>query len=231
MIRIFFSLAVVALVLLAVNLLIGLSIGDYNSAAQAWLDSVAEVRRLEHQRRGADGESLAAARQRQQELNQSLAPQRQRVRWHWLFGLAASLVTILVNSVTVTYFIGTSRWCKEVGDAYSLAPELAARSAQLKRRTFPWALGSMLVIVGIVALGASSEPGNSLVEQPASWVHFHLAAALVGVCLILLSFFVQAHQIHANSLLVQQMMDEVRRIRSDRGLDVAPADVASSIPG
>jgi len=37
------------------------------------------------------------------------------LRWgtvHRLTGVLAALVVVLVNSLTVTYFIGTGRWCR-----------------------------------------------------------------------------------------------------------------------
>lgn len=218
MTRIFFSLALFALALLAVNLLIGLSIGDYNSAVTRWLDAAARVRNLERQR-SPDADELNAARAAREELNQTLTPQRKRVSLHWLFGLSAALVTVLVNSVTVTYFIGTSRWCKEVCEAYSLDQELADRCARLKRRTFPWALCGILTVLGIVALGAASEPGNSLVRNSGDWVNFHLLGALLGVAIIGASFLAQAGSLSANYALVQDVMNAVRQVRSDRGLD------------
>lgn len=222
MTRIFFSLALFALVLLAVNLLIGLSIGDYNSAVSRWLDAAARVRNLERQR-APDAKELSEARAAREELNQTLAPQRKKVSLHWLFGLSAALVTVLVNSVTVTYFIGTSRWCKEVCDAYSLDQSLADRCARLKRRTFPWALCGILTVLGIVALGAAAEPGNSLVKNSGAWVNFHLLGALLGVAVIGASFFVQAGSLSANYTLVQDVMNAVRHVRSDRGLDTDSA--------
>ena len=45
---------------------------------------------------------------------------RQWMTLHMLLGSAAGLMAILVNSITITYFIGTSRWCKEVCDTYQI---------------------------------------------------------------------------------------------------------------
>lgn len=42
-------------------------------------------------------------------------------------GIATGLLALFVNSVSVTYFIGTSRWCKEVVDTYELETELAKK--------------------------------------------------------------------------------------------------------
>ena len=41
-----------------------------------------------------------------------LEPLQRRATWHRLFGILAALVALLVNSISVTYFIGTSRWCQ-----------------------------------------------------------------------------------------------------------------------
>ncbi|HEY2893422.1 MAG TPA: hypothetical protein VGJ16_04395, partial [Pirellulales bacterium] len=65
------------------------------------------------------------------------------LRWatvHRLMGIATALAVVLVNSIVVTYFIGTGRWCKEVCETYALQPDLIRRSTMLKRRTFPWAV-------------------------------------------------------------------------------------------
>ena len=48
-------------------------------------------------------------------------PTRETLQWatmHRLTGLAAALAVVFVESVVVTYFIGTSRWCKEVVETY-----------------------------------------------------------------------------------------------------------------
>lgn len=221
MTRIFLGLACFAFALLTINLFLGLSIGDYNGSASNWRQAISEVRAIERTRPKRDDPELLAARDRQQRTNESMEPMRGRVRVHWLFGLASALVTVLVNSVTVTYFIGTSRWCKEVCDAYSLDPELAARCLRLKRRTFPWAFGGIMAILLIVALGASSEPGNSLAENPAAWVNFHFLAAFGGLAFIGGSFLRQASSIQANYTLIQSIMEEVKRVRSGHGLETA----------
>ena len=80
---------------------------------------------------------------------------------HMLLGQAAALVAVLVNSITITYFIGTSRWCKEVCETYRLPAELAERSTRLKRSTFPWALAGILAVIVIVGLGAAADPSGA----------------------------------------------------------------------
>ena len=66
---------------------------------------------------------------------------------HMLTGTAAALGVVLVHSIAVTYFVGTSRWCKEVTETYKLDNKPVRRSAQLKRKTFPWCVLGMLTVV------------------------------------------------------------------------------------
>ena len=80
---------------------------------------------------------------------------------HMLLGAGGALVAILVNSITVTYFIGTSRWCKEVCETYRLPPQLAQQSTRLKRSTFPWAVLGILSVIAVVALGAAADPSGA----------------------------------------------------------------------
>jgi hypothetical protein len=124
-----------------------------------------------------------------------------------------------VNSISVTYFIGTGRWCKEVVERYALDRSFVERSTSLKRRTFPWAVLSMLTTLGAVALGAASDPGT-LMENTAAWVTPHFIVSLVTVAFLACSFFVQAGNLQAHSELIQDIMAEVRRVRAERGLSV-----------
>jgi hypothetical protein len=143
-------------------------------------------------------------------------------RWgtlHRLTGVASAMAVVLVNSICVTYFIGTSRWCKEVVETYRLDADLIRRSISLKRRTFPWALFSMLTVLGIVALGGAADPATGRATSE-TWAQPHLFAALVGFMLIAASLFMQWQNIASNQELVQQVLAEVRRIRLERGLEV-----------
>jgi hypothetical protein len=139
-------------------------------------------------------------------------------RVHRLCGVAAGLIVVFVNSVVVTYFIGTSRWCKEVAETYGLDPRLVRRGNQLKRRTFPWAVLSMLAVVGAIALGGAADPatGQSGTE---SWVIPHLIGALAALAFIVWSFVVQWNNLYANHGVIAEIVAEVRRIRTERGLD------------
>ncbi len=191
MIRIFTTLALLAVAVLVITLAVGLYIGDLH-----------EVIRNPSSQSSTQIEHLASL-----------------VRIHKMFGLGSALVVVFVNSIVVTYFVGTSRWCKEVVETYSLDPELLRRSVILKRRTFPWAVLSMLTAVGISALGAAADPGR-LQPGTENWVYPHLIGALVGVGFIMWTFVLEAQRIHAHHVVITEILAEVKRIRTERGLEV-----------
>ncbi len=144
-------------------------------------------------------------------------------RVHRLFGIFSSLGVVFVDSIVVTYFIGTSRWCKEVAEAYKLERDLLGRSTILKRRTFPLALLSMFAVIGIVALGGAADPAAALRLQPVAgftWTQLHLGGALLGVAFIGWCFYRQWINLVANQEVINDVQAEVRRIRLEKGLEV-----------
>lgn len=137
---------------------------------------------------------------------------------HRLTGVAAALAVVFVESVVVTYFIGTSRWCKEVSETYRLDPNAVRASNRLKRRTFPWALGGMLMVVGIIALGAAGDPATGR-DNTHVWANRHLIGAFLGIPLIVWTYVVAWKNVAANHAIIERLVAEVTRIRRERGLD------------
>lgn len=146
-------------------------------------------------------------------------------RWatiHRLSGIVSGLALMLTEGILVTWFIGTSRWCREVCEPYGLDLELAARSNRLKRRAFPWAVGAMLAMVGLVALGGAADPAASLRLEPVAgltWSQIHL----IGACLILpfigYAFLAQYEAVLANTAIIEEILKRVKQIRAEKGLD------------
>jgi len=223
MARIFSVLAIVAVLLLAANFIVGLSIGDFNCAAHKYREA---FRHYEDARRdrAASREQLDEARQQLEQAELHVRGPRDRKLIHFYLGLASSLLVILVNSITVTYFIGTSRWCKEVAETYQLAPSLVQRSDELKRRTFPWAAGSMLLVIVLAALGGLADPSTTVSQVhpqwPAEFVTWHYALAMIALVLVAAAFWVQINRIAANYAVIDEMTAEVRRIRAERNLPI-----------
>jgi len=137
---------------------------------------------------------------------------------HMLTGTAAALAVVFVHSIAITYFIGTSRWCKEVTETYRLEPSSLRRSAQLKRQTFPWCVVGMLTVVVVGALGAASDPGTGRADT-ASWAGIHNIAAMSGMAIVGWTYFRAWLNIVANQGVIQEIVDAVALVRQERGLD------------
>jgi hypothetical protein len=182
MIRIFFTLATLSIILLVAALMIGLTIGD---------------------------------------LYVKPLPDRETLQWatvHRLTGVAAALAVVFVESIVVTYFIGTSRWCKEVVETYRFDMAPVAASNRLKRKTFPWALAGMLAVVGVISLGAAADPAT-MRPNTQWWSYWHLVGAMLGIVFVAWTYLVEWNYIVANHSIIEQLVAEVGRVRRERGLD------------
>jgi hypothetical protein len=206
--RIFLSLALLAILLLTVNLGFALAVGDFGAASQRYVAARTMLRAL-HESREASPDQLAAQRKQAEQLAQTLRRQRERFWPHIWLGIGASLISLLVNSISITYFIGTARWCREVVEAYRMPADLVLRSQRLKRRSFLWALGGILTTLAIAGLGAAADPYAST-ANPARWVVWHLTAALIGIAIISVSFVAQAAAVRANHQVIQTIVAAAR---------------------
>lgn len=224
--RIFFGLSLFAIVLLATNIFLGFRIGDLQNPARDLVKARGEFAEAERKLTSTDEHLEELDSKRQRALEEYL-PVRDRVRFHVLFGIAATLVTILVNSITVTYFVGTTRWCREVVDTYSLDNSLAERSLKLKRKAYPLALISFLAVLALVVLGAVSDPSGSNFEDSARWVVVHQLAAWVGTGVVAWSLMMQVGTIGANYEIIEEILENVRAVRQARGLDDLTEDQLS----
>jgi uncharacterized membrane protein len=223
MARIFSILAIVSVLMLAANFVVGLTGGDFNAAAQKTLQAhnrLIEAERQSRSGRGENSRELEQARSAAEAADAEFRGPRSRMTLHMLLGAAAALITLLVNSITVTYFIGTSRWCKEVCETYGLSAELAERSTRLKRSTFPWALAGILSVILIVGLGAAADPSGANWPRSAHFVMPHYVAAMVGILIIIIAFFIQISRIAENYAVIEEILREVERIRAAKGLPV-----------
>jgi hypothetical protein len=214
-VRIFLALAIFAVGLLITNLALGLMTGDYNGVAGRYLSVQAELNSLKSSTTATEAE-LRAQQENRDQLGEQLLQLNKFNNLHVLCGIAASLVTLLVNSVTITYFIGTTRWCSEVVDTFELDTSLAKRSQALKRRTFPWALASILAVIAIIVFGGAALPFGANAAHAADWVTPHLYMAWTGTFLVGWSFLIQSGSIGANYRLIQEVMREVERVRGQQ---------------
>jgi hypothetical protein len=138
-------------------------------------------------------------------------------KMHFYLAVTTALVIMLVNAIVLTYFIGTSRWCREVTDAYALPPDCAGQSHHLKRRTFPFTLANMLIVVGLAALGAAAD--TRVTNLPGvTWGQLHLLGVLLGLSFMALASYMQWSHIRANQDVIAKILDQVRSIRAAKGL-------------
>ena len=147
---------------------------------------------------------------------------------HRLTGTAAALGVVFVESVIATYFIGTSRWCKEVTETYGLDLAQVRTSNRLKRRAFAWSLLGMLTIVGVISLGAASDPATG---QPNTrfWTNYHFAGAIGGLVFVAWTYITAWNLICSNQRVIEGIAAEVARIRRERGLDDDASSAANHV--
>ena len=218
--RIFSSLSVVSVLLLGVVIWLGLNIGDYN---RPWQEVIGIQQRLSELQLKPPSEAGDAQRQELQKefdsLYKDLEPLRSRASNHKMFAIFTGIFTVLVNCIGVTYFIGTSRWCKEVVQTYSMSTSFVDESDRIKRKSFPWAVLGFFTVLGIIAMGAAADPAT-LRQTTSQWVTPHLWAGIGGTTFIAWAFFSQFVQIQSHGELVERILAEVRKIRIERGLDV-----------
>ncbi len=201
---------------MAATLVLGLTLGDVRGTMLRLSASESKLAKLRttEERNSSDATQLQA----------DVELLRTAERWksvHFLSGLLTAVIVMFVAGVAITYFVGTSRWCREVVDAYKLDPDLARASAKLKRRTFPAVIVAMLGLIVVVALGAASDPGANLQLNPPGnlgWNDLHLAASLLGTALVAWSYYVAWSNITEHQQVMGNIMEEVKRIRKERGL-------------
>lgn len=228
MTRIFTTLAIFSVGLLCANIVLGLMIGDYNGAFDTFKERatpISEKRQALQRERPRPVEEIAKLDAEIEAESAKLAPIETRAIVHILLGVASALVAVLVNSICMTYFVGTSRWIREVVETYDFPPAWIEEANRVKRGTFPWALGGMLTAVGIIALGAAAHPGT-IREGTANWVTPHMIGAMLGTAFIAYAFFVQHQRISANFEIIQRIVAKVKEVRQAKGLDVDEAVAA-----
>jgi len=146
-----------------------------------------------------------------------------RIGTHILIGLAALTSVTLVHALLFTYFMGTGRWLEETSQAYSLGNAYFQRNQKLKYGILPGIFLTFLMVMATGCFGAVADPATavSLVQTTGisdSTLHFAMAITTWFVNLIV--NFTQYIRIAKNSVIVEAVLAEVRRIRIERGLPV-----------
>ena len=220
MVRIFFALGLLSTGLLITNIVVGFWVGDWNGLTREFLEQSQEVQDLEKSSSTVAAERLKTLRPAFAQTSERYEMIRARQALHFLLGVLAALVAVLINSISVTYFIGTSRWCLEVAETYELKMGVVERSRRLKRRTFSWAMISITLILILAMLGAMSDPSTGR-DGSVDSVPWHRYFAIITTGFIGWSYLIQVGAIGANFEIIEDILKEVKTIRAQRGLDPA----------
>jgi hypothetical protein len=145
------------------------------------------------------------------------------VSWHLTTAMAAIVFAMLLHAITLTYFMGTGRWLEETTRAYKLDAALHGENQSLKYRVVPWMVVGILLLIVTGAMGAAADPASPVGFQgvwgmSAATIHFLIAAITIG-----LNFMVNLTEydvISKNGNLIKRVVEEVRRIRVEKGLPV-----------
>ena len=215
MARIFFALACLAFLILVVNLVVGATSGDYGGSWRSYASVARTYQKAEKQAGLAPGE-LQKLREANDVALDNFLPVRNRMKWHFWLGIIGTLVTILLNSVSVTYFIGTNRWCMEVVETYSLDSQLAMRSKAIKREAFPWAFGGIVAMITVAAFGGLADPAGYYGQMSASWVTPHWILASLATLFVGWSFLIQVGKIGENYDVIETILLGDESIRQQR---------------
>ena len=200
-----------AISLLIANFGVGIWVGDLNGVADRMQLGAQQYRVA---RGNGEQGAIEDARESMLAVSAKLTPIKKRHGIHFLLGVLSALVCVLVNGIAMTYFIGSSKWCSEVVDTYSLDLSYIRKSRTLKRRAYPWTISGVAVIVVIVACGAAADPATQI-ESSASWVTPHMIVAILGTMWLLVSFLNQAALIGAHYDVINEIVEAVKVRRAE----------------
>ena len=144
-----------------------------------------------------------------------------RISTHMLIGLAALTFATLVHAISLTYFMGTGRWLEETSNAYSLEDSWYKESQRIKYGTLPGMTLCIGLLIATGALGAVADPATPLSLDGVwglSGRQFHFFGAILTAIVNVLTNVAQFAAISKHSGVVDSVLEEVRRIREERGL-------------
>ncbi|MFO1045445.1 MAG: hypothetical protein U0941_27005 [Planctomycetaceae bacterium] len=145
------------------------------------------------------------------------------VQYHFLTALSSLCFATLVHAIVLTYFMGTGRWIEETSNAYRLPENFYQRNQQIKYRTIPAMVFAFLLLLFTGALGAAADPASPM--QLTGWLGLapstlHLICAISALLINVAVNYLEFQALERNGEIVEQVLNEVRRIRVEKGLAV-----------
>ncbi len=145
------------------------------------------------------------------------------VNYHFLTASAALVFACLVHAIVLTYFMGTVRWMEETSQTYLLSDHWKDESRTLKFRTIAAMTACILLLVITGAFGAAADPASPVGFQGWFGVSAGTIHLLIASTTVVINLFVNLQEYQAlkrNGRLVDEVLQEVRRMRQERGLSV-----------
>src|SRR5450631_1825046 len=122
---------------------------------------------------------------------------------HFVCGLVTTLGILLVHCLIFIYFLGTGRWVKEVTLAYRMPDEpWHKQTRELKRKTFPPALFSMLIAIAAAAAGTGAQ------FRVWPW-YVHMTLGLLTLLINLWAFRIELRNVTINAGVIAAVLQEV----------------------
>jgi hypothetical protein len=146
-----------------------------------------------------------------------------RVAVHFLTGVAALMFAVMVHALVITYFMGTGRWLEETCAAYRLDDSWQTRNRHLKWRLYPAITASLLLLILTGALGGAADPASAVGFTgigPLTAAKVHLVVAVTALAVNAAINGCEYLSLRRNGAVVNEVLQEVRRIRLERGLEV-----------
>jgi len=142
---------------------------------------------------------------------------------HLLTALGSLVFAGFIHALAFTYFMGTSRWLEETSQAYRLPDTWTRENRSLKYRILPSLMFSMLLLILTAAFGGAADPASPVSFQGWGGVSpatIHLSIACLTLAVNFYANIVEYTAIFRNGQVIQQVVAEVRRIRTEKGLPV-----------
>ena len=127
-----------------------------------------------------------------------------QLQLHILFGIFATFLVTLAQSMTMFYFIGTGKQVKDLVISHSITEGFVQRTKVFKARVFPPSLWAMIFTMLAMILG-----GGVHTKIIPAWVHLTLSVA--ALFFNLQAFFREAKSMIEHNVL---MLELEKRLQS-----------------
>ena len=131
---------------------------------------------------------------------------------HWLFSLGSSLLVVSVHCLVFGIFTGSGKEAREFVGDYGLSRDYVKETKAFRRKTFPPALYSILLVVLTVCLGGALSSSDSTLLR-----FFHSLVAWGTFFYNLKSSWVEHQAVADNASLISMLNSEISKRSTQMG--------------